>query len=259
MLQHDWNISSQANIEAIKLMTSSSLQDVTTALDRGYFVVCRIFETFAGRMISPSDFVGWHFSTIHAFYQRGVRWFEIHNEPNLTTEGWRSSWADGAQFNDWFVEVVRLLKETNMFPGARWGFPGLSPGDDVPNLRANSEKWLDDCAEALGVADWISIHCYWIDWPTMNQAHAGRYWKYYTAITNKPLMITECNNSRPDVSEAEQAGQALSYYKQLQNTPIKACFWFALSGSNPEWKNMYWRNENGTPRQIVKALGERSF
>ena len=44
------------------------------------------------------------------FYSRGVRYFEVHNEPNLVPEGWTQSWSDGQSFGAWFLDVVNRLR-----------------------------------------------------------------------------------------------------------------------------------------------------
>ena len=46
--------------------------------------------------LTPAEFAQWSIESMPAFYERGVRHFEIHNEPNLRLEGWQQSWQDGA-------------------------------------------------------------------------------------------------------------------------------------------------------------------
>jgi hypothetical protein len=41
--------------------------------------------------------------------------------------------TDGVAFGAWFTDVVNRLRP--IFPGALFGFPGLSPGDAIPGLR----------------------------------------------------------------------------------------------------------------------------
>ena len=51
--------------------------------------------------------------------------FEIHNEPNhvYRYEGWGARDDDAQNFNNWFLEVYRRLKDAH--PWAELGFPGL--------------------------------------------------------------------------------------------------------------------------------------
>jgi hypothetical protein len=70
---------------------------------------------------------------VNAFCAKGVRHFELHNEPNMVFEGlvWANYtagvfWKDGATFGEWFIEFASLVRAS--CPHALIGWPGLSPG-----------------------------------------------------------------------------------------------------------------------------------
>ena len=63
---------------------------------------------------------------IQNFWNRGGRDFELHNEPNLTSEGLGLQWADGQEFGVEFEKMCKLILAD--FPEAKLWFPGMSPG-----------------------------------------------------------------------------------------------------------------------------------
>jgi hypothetical protein len=64
----------------------------------------------------------------------------IHNEVNLVQEGWTKVWRDGAEFATWWQTVAAAYRQS--FPGAKMGFPAMSPGGDVPNVRLNEPTFI---------------------------------------------------------------------------------------------------------------------
>ena len=96
------------------------------------FIVTRLFfsvDAGSKTRFSPQNFVDFVMNGLTGCYQAGVRYFEVHNEPNLDIEGMSWNWANGAEFGSWLTQVINLLKPR--FPEARWGYPGLSPQPNV--------------------------------------------------------------------------------------------------------------------------------
>lgn len=167
---------------------------------------------------NPSDFVAYCKNGLDGFYAEGVRYFQIHNEPNLESEGFGWNWANGVEFAKWLNEVLVLLRAR--YPEAKWGYPGLSPQPNTEVFWADSKPAMDNC-------DWVGVHAYWqyrgtTGWG-MESLDGGYHYKRLS--TTKPLMITEFSNNSPSVSDAEKGQQYKDYY-QLVNIPA---FCFCLS------------------------------
>jgi hypothetical protein len=146
----------------------------------------RLFASFDNRTVRPDEFVSWLAPDMNAFYQRGVRYFEIHNEPNLRPEGWTTSWNDGHEFGNWFIDVRTRLRQ--QFPQALLGYPGLSPGAGIPGLRMALTDFLDGSDEACRAADWVGLHCYWVSDQELNSAAGGLgYLEYRRRFPDKVL------------------------------------------------------------------------
>jgi hypothetical protein len=168
-----------------------------------------------------------------------VRYFEIHNEPNLEIEGMNWNWANGAQFGAWLQQVINILRPK--FPEAKWGYPGVSP-------QPNVDAFLDGSAAAADACDWIGVHCYWqqdINQPPfpMNGDNAGFYWhaKFKPRFPNKLLMITEFSNNSAGVSPTEKGAQYADYIKLLRSEPnLGAAFGFALNWPGQDNNHESW-------------------
>ena len=77
---------------------------------------------------------------VRGFYLKGVRHFELHNEPNLNIEGLDRYWANGTSFAKWFSGLALLLK------------------GELPDAlaRVYERGCLDGCVEVGGL-DWVSL------------------------------------------------------------------------------------------------------
>jgi len=60
---------------------------------------------------SPQNFADFVNNGLSALYQVGVRYFEVHNEPNLKLEGLEWNWRNGAEFGSWFTQVLGILRQ----------------------------------------------------------------------------------------------------------------------------------------------------
>ena len=113
LAEADYGPINQARIEAVKLLTTAQPQNVDRlrADNPRVFILVRLFASFDGRVVRADEFAEWMIGDMAPFYDRGLRYFEIHNEPNLRPEGWTQSWADGAAFGAWFIAVRNRLKQ----------------------------------------------------------------------------------------------------------------------------------------------------
>lgn len=255
----DYTAAGQARVEAVKLLSTAQGSDVDQlrALNPRVFVMVRMYASFNGRHISSADFASWMKGDLAPFYSRGVRFFEVHNEPNLVPEGWTQSWNDGRGFGSWFVDVVNRLRP--VFPEARFGFPGLSPGGAIPGLRAAALDFLTGADAACRAADWVGVHCYWVSEAEMNSPAGGLgFADYRSRFPGQLLFLTEFSNPAPDIDKQTKGQQYQRYYQMLRGLPgLGAAFSFVVSASSGFGAET-WRNENGSVTPIPGVVGARS-
>ncbi len=256
----DFAVIAQARVEAVKLLSSAAPEDVDRlrALNPQMFILVRLFADFKGRVVRAEDFATWLSYDMSQFYQRGVRHFEIHNEPNLKLEGWTVSWQNGREFAAWWLTVRNRLKA--LFPEARFGWPGLSPdGFPLPE-RANDLRFLDEAQDALRAADWIGLHCYWQTEAEMRAPAGGLgHLEYRRRFPEKLLFITEFSNPAPGVDLRVKGAQYVKYYQLLRHVPgLGAAFSFVASAS-ANFPHEAWRDEAGRASAIVDVVGQRAL
>jgi murein DD-endopeptidase MepM/ murein hydrolase activator NlpD len=229
------------------------------------FFITRIYEDLRGRAPSPAEFVAWQSapdSSMRRHYARGVRYFEIGNEPNLAFEGLRSvglngAWGNGAEFGQWFLAVLNGLRLG--FPDAKFGFPGLSPGGDLQiadgNRRVDWRLFMAGARDAMLQADWIGCHCYEV-FNTTDRG-AGGAWRTVRAMFPESwLAITEF--SSPGQNLTTQARQYRAYYEQLRTEPkLFGAFSFCSYGDS--FQHEGWRTRTNTLTPIPAEVGRRVF
>lgn len=261
-LPADFAVFRAARVEAVKLLSTADPAEVAAlkAIRSDMLIMVRLFASFSGRFVAARDFVTWITPEMAQFYAAGVRLFEIHNEPNLSSEGLIMSgqvgtWATGGEFADWFREVYRLLKAA--FPLAQLGFPGLSPGGDIPGVRQAAFTFLAASQSALNLADWVGLHSYWQSADGFGTQEGGFYYQEYQKRTGKPLYVTEFSNSS-NAPNSVKGDQYVRYYARLkQETQIKAAFAFVVS-SPGDFQSEVWRSEAGQANEIVTKVGARA-
>jgi murein DD-endopeptidase MepM/ murein hydrolase activator NlpD len=250
---------SRARPEAIKIELRETRETIEKLREDNprILIVARAGADFSQDGISPEGFVRRVESDLGRLYRLGLRYFELHTKPNLQIEGWRRSWRSGAEFSDWFSAAVEPLKV--MFPEARFGFPGIAPGDHVSGQRADSWEFFLECEPAMALADWIGVNAQWMNEAGMLNVDGGRtYEEYLVRFPEKELMICEFCNPSHSVGSAEKGRQYLDYYRSLENCPsIVAAFCYALS-SPKGLESMVWRKEDGTMTEIPDIIGGRT-
>lgn len=261
MQSADFNTVRQAKIEAVKLLTTAAPEDVDAlrSINTSMLIVVRIFMDFRGRVITPEQFV--RDSGVSVFHDKGVRLFEIHNEPNLKQEGLSmdnsiGSWRNGFEFGTWFADVYGRLKA--QFPDSKFGFPGLSPGPFSPGERMDEREFLDGATSAFRNADWGGLHVYWNDDTALADAMSGKAAREYALrFPNKPIYITEFSNAQAQ-PKSLKGQQYVQFYKACQSSPnVVAAFSF-VSSSSQGFVNETWRDEDGTQTAITAIVGNRS-
>jgi hypothetical protein len=241
-----------AKLEAFKVLTlpdpneNKQLIAQLKNIRSDMFIVARLFfsvDVNSKTKFSPQTFVDFCMNGLTSCYEAGVRYFEVHNEPNLEIEGMGWNWATGADFGNWLTQVINILKP--QFPEAKWGYPGLSPRDDA---LSHTARFLDASAAAVNACDWIGVHCYWQQPPNqppfpIDGDNAGMYWRamFKPRFPNKMLMITEFSNNWADVSPHDKGAQYADYIKRLRTEPnVGAAFGFALSWPGQDHNKEGW-------------------
>jgi hypothetical protein len=255
-----------AGLKAAKLTTENPPETVDRLVAVGVpaaSIVVRLFADLSDRSVEPAEFCDWMKLPIQLFMARGVRYFEVHNEPNLKLEGLEWNWRDGAEFGNWFVQVLGILRQR--CPEAKFGFPGLSPQfspPDTPVLSAESDvnRFLTGAAPAIAQSDWVGVHCYWQNdsdghWGMQSESD-GMFWKQFrTRFPDKLLMITEFSNNNASVAPAEKGRQYARYFQLLRDEPnLGAAFAFALSWPGQDANREGWVY-NGQATGIPTTLG----
>ena len=229
----DFDICKTMRAEAVKFLSNDNPDSVGVlkqALGDDLFVVVRLFDKFDGRKVTPENFLERVLPQIQGFYNAGVRWYEIHNEPNLRVEGWKSSWSDGHQFGLWMSRVADAIRSS--FPDVKLGMAGLSPSHGIENVRYPASMFYREAKDSiLASCDWVGIHCYWQgsgdDMMWSNTGGMG--WKDMNTY-GLPFCLTEYSNCDSKVDKTVKGEQYVQYLEHLRE-PM-AAFAFCSTASS---------------------------
>jgi len=253
-----------AHVEAVKLLVGGNqLSDIDAYRQAGVKTFhARLYteEPAQGAGMSAIKFVQVFTPAIQGYVDKGVTSFEIHNEPNLTLEGYNVTWHTPQEFAAWFLQIVQGLR-AQFGRNIRLGFPGLSPGDEiVGGPRPISDRdFLAGCQDAIAAADFLCVHTYWQSRAEMEDINGGlRFLKeYHDKFPDKPIVISEFANVGNQDPATKGAEYAVFYTLCTQYAWIEAVYSFILSSPNLEFANQTWRLENGTILPIVPAVSAR--
>ncbi|MGD2252063.1 MAG: M23 family metallopeptidase [Anaerolineales bacterium] len=256
----DMSMVKEARLEAVKI----SLHEKAEALEKlrsinpEVLIVGRLRADFSSDAITPGEFVSAVEGDMRRLYRLGVRHFEVHGNPNLEVEGWRRSWRSGAEFSDWYLEVLNSLREK--FEKAQLGFPGLSPGGSISGHQQSALEFLEDADLAIAEADWVGVNCYWANGANIRSDDGGYAFEEYCArFPDEVIFITEFGNASHSVSAEAKGRQYLEFFRMLRNRKgIGAAFGMALSATQG-YQSMVWRSEDGKIGPIPAILGGRTF
>jgi len=229
----------------IKLLshnTKESFRKMAARFPDAQYIV-RPFLNFGGRDISPERFYSdtWHDvnNKLGVLKAHGVSdaniLLEIHNEPNLTVEGYGTSWLSPSEFATWFLMVVSLYR--TKFPHLCL-FPGLSPGDVQLGRPVDHWTFIEACRYTLGATGvgGLGVHAYWngggID---EGLAVANEYARRFP---NRRLWVTEASNNQAWDADAK-ARQYADFAGNLPK-PFQGVTYFVASASNPAFSHETW-------------------
>ncbi len=275
----DYGVISTAHMETVKLLAPSNEGPQAQGGDAAKrliaekrFVMARLFEKPGKRRMTAQEFVASVAKGFEELYKAGVRYFEIHNEPNLkiNEEGLGVSWNTGAEFGAWFISVYSTLKARHA--DVKLGYPGLSPqyGEPPANNVWYRDMWkfLDESEAAVQRADWIGAHCYWQHEGTgpagMLGDEGGMLWKKFRARwPNKLIFITEFSNTNPATDYKTKGQQYGRYYSMLRYEPnLAGAVAFALYWPGQDKNHEGWRTDGGVNEvagEVGNVVGQPNF
>jgi hypothetical protein len=215
--------------------------------------IVRAFLSFGGRNISPAQFFNDTFDdvkrTLNLLAGRDVV-VELHNEPNLVSEGLLTSWSDGATFAQWWLEVLARYRQA--LPGVRFIYPGLSPGSAVSNIKHDHIQFIEASRAAVEAADGLGVHLYWSNIYPVERALEVLD-DYISRFRYKPIWVTEASNNKAGTSAGRKATQYLKFWEELQKRPtVQGVTFFIASSINPQFSEEVWLG-----RGISRIIGRR--
>ena len=261
-----WDFQITANqFDTVKVQTGITLPELFGYNLNTDFVLCRLYESWGGRNLTPADFVRAVVPDMERLVNAGVRYYELHNEPNLTHEGLEAagvngSWRDGAEFAEFFIEARQLLK-TRFGSHIRIGFPGLSPGADTfyhvgndSGFRMDDRRFMEGAKPGVAYADFLCAHAYF---GTMEEVRSGanRYIREYRKqFPDKLLFVTEYGNPLRNVPSAEKGKQNKEFIRLTSEIPgLGAVYYFLVSGTG--WEHQALRYEGSAQSTgILEAM-----
>ncbi len=260
LMEQDLELIRVARLEAIKLHledTESTLESLR-AIHPGIFIMVRVTADFTQDAVKPDEFIKVVKSNLDRHYEMGVRYIELHANPNTQYAGLGRTWKDGVEFADWFYEV--LIKLRQLYPGSKIGFPGVSPGHAISGWQADGMQFLEQAEASAYEADWIGVHCQWRDHFGMDSMDGGRlYESYQHRFPGKMFFITEFYNPTSGIGGQVKSEEYLTYFRRLRDEPgIGAAFSYALSAAAGH-NSMVWRAEDEVTSKIAAMIGGRNF
>lgn len=230
-----------AKLNAAKIMTNTSFEEYTRlrSMVQPDRIVLRLFAAGDNPSLgNAKQFFDEQFQWLDEFSQRGSRFVEIHNEPNLPIEGFGKFWPTPDDFGVWYRDVARQIRTA--FPMLLLGWPGLSPQDNVPEFMP-----VLDASLQAGLVDWIGAHAYWVNAAGLQSVKADglpsiEEARYYRRFLNKgkPVLITEFANVGDTDSDAVKGQQYKQYYNTLESG-VLAAFAFVSSASDPAFNQIH--------------------
>lgn len=265
--QLDWDTLAVANVELVKVLCpGQSVGDVQRLIQDGRVVIARLFSNEPGNKVtSAAEFVAEVGPAFETMYDAGVRYFELHNEPNLPQEGYGVSWANGSAWANWFLNALSYLRARRS--GALIGYPGLSPqfeGESGLPSGCGIWRFLDASEAAVQVADWVGVHGYWWypgdgHWGMLDP-QTGMLWRQLRdRFPDKLLFITEFSNNSLATSYADKGNQYVDYYALLRHERnLAGAVAFALYWPGQDVNREGWRNDGGMT-DIPGIVGKRRW
>lgn len=197
-------------------------------------------------------------------YNDGIRYFEMHNEPNLSHEGMildggEGSWRDGKEFAELFIDVRNRLKQK--FPEMLVGFPGLSPGPSAhytfgpdSGMRRASDLFLREAKAGIEAADFLCCHAYYTTMQGVPKA-IEEVKTFRRLYPHKLLFVTEFGNPDPErnIPVDQKAKQARRFFELCRHIPgVGAAYYYIVSGHH--WDHQALRDGQGRSTGMIEKM-----
>lgn len=256
----DYRVIREARIETLKMMSQTRPEVFERIKNENPDVefIVRLWDDRmgVGHHPTPEQFVE-RMTPIMRQQRPFATKFEIHNEPNHLQryEGWGQEDDDARDFNNWYQQVFKLLKQA--CPWASLGFPGLA----VPHRDL---EWVEICRPSVDMSDFLGVHCYWQTTPQQPRNHLSDFWglrfKYYhEKFPDKIIDLLEVGNSNAQsglpISDEELAQQLVEYFQELfKYSYLDSASPFILSSPDPTWDSFAWRKTSGEIKPVIAAV-----
>jgi murein DD-endopeptidase MepM/ murein hydrolase activator NlpD len=239
-------------------------RDVARWRDAGAtrFILQLLSPEPARRLTSPQAFVERASPDLESYLKVGVRYVEVHGEPNRADRGAGVSWQDGAAFNMWFEEICAVMRE-RFGEAIRLGFPALAPSHGPypdPTAAIPEDPFLSQCERALQVADWIALHVFWRTVEEMRGFDGGMRClrRYLEHFPEQHFIVTAFANVNPDLSprvRGEQYAEFLTLMAQYDR--VLGASGYLLRSSDRRYSPLAWTQIEGEPTAVLAELAAR--
>jgi hypothetical protein len=239
--QDTYNLIQETGVKAVKILSAGDIGGEQVAKLKGLgaeFIMARLFAKFASRK-TPDEFFNEVQGATDRLYQAGVRWFEVHNEPNLHhkdgPEGMWVMWQNGGEFSGFFHKMLELLRKR--YPDAMFGWPGLSPGFDFSHdgkqIRYDSARFEAEAHDAMEAADFICIHTYWGADGSPYTRSLEDLRRYAERFPDKAIIASEFSNSSPSIDKQVKGEEYVRFFQEAKSLPenVGALFSYIISAS----------------------------
>ena len=216
-------------------------------------IVARLFANMGDTAWTVDKFVSDFSARIEAVRPH-VRWFEVHNEPNLDkaqagyAEGFGPTDHDFMLFRVWIDEVLDRLRAEHSW--AKWVFPGNAVHRQAPFWQA--------LLPSIRRFDAWGVHCYW-QFDNHRSLDFGRcYERAHDLLPDMPLIITECGDSTLGRSPSEKIARYLEWSRDIDAKSYVLGTAFYILGGTQDWTNRPGRPNFEVTRVMAQALGDAS-
>lgn len=245
--------------KVIKFLSTAEPADVDRVVreNPGATYIVRAFLSFGGRDISPAQFCNDTLSDVfrtrdHIIENGGDEpLIELHNEPNLYSEGAGASWVDGADFGRWLSSVADTYIANGL---TELMIPGMSPGGGIAGVRLEYIRFIQSMNTTLTASfAAVGAHAYWAhDFP-ISEAVNQVLVVYHNRKDAVPVYVTEASNNK-EAPPLQKAAEYVDFCNRLGGIAAGVAF-FILSSAG--FQNEVWIKDGssqGIAAEIARLI-----
>ncbi|MBK9049610.1 MAG: M23 family metallopeptidase [Chloroflexi bacterium] len=175
---------------------------------------------------------------------------ELHSEPNLREQGLYTSWNNGAEFADWWLELLENFRRE--VPHLPVIFPGLSPGSAIMGGKQDHIAFIENARPAVEKANGLGVHLYWSKVSPMSHALMTLD-DYISRFRFNLIWITQAGNLQPKLSPIRKGGEYLKFWEEVQmRATVQGITYLVSSTTDPKLAPLAW-----VGRGIGRVVGRR--